>query len=56
MEGFMAQAEFNISLSKWPGNAKHEITLSNLSGLADMWGLESEASIYVGETRNKHGN
>lgn len=25
MEGFMAQTEFNISLSRWQGNADHEI-------------------------------
>ena len=53
MEGLMAQAGFNISLSKWQGDAESEITLGNLTGLAEMRGLEVGAGIYRGETRNK---
>lgn len=41
----MAQDGFNISLSKWQGNAEYEITFGNLNGLAEIGGLEVGAGI-----------
>lgn len=40
LEGFMAQAGFNISLHKWRGNAEFKITLGHLSALGEIRGLE----------------
>lgn len=53
MKGFMAQDGFNISLTKWRGNAQCEITLGNLSGLAEIRGLVVGAGIHREKTGNK---